>query len=67
MKRSFSITKRDIEGMALNIKLALGFFHLMFFFRIILNTEDLKIDEAIHLTIRIHIKYEPVISYENPF
>ena len=51
VKRTFSMKKREIEGMALKIKLALGFF-----FRIILKTEDLKSADAIHLTMRIHMK-----------
>ena len=56
VKRTFSMKKREIEGIALKIKLALGFFHFIFFFRIILKTEDLKSADAIHLTMRIHMK-----------
>jgi hypothetical protein len=62
LKRIFSIINNVTEGSALKMRLLLGFFHLMFFPKIKLKVEDLNMAEATFLTMRIHMKYDPVIS-----
>jgi hypothetical protein len=42
---------KETDGTALNIRFDLGFFHLIFFPKIKLRVDDLKIAEATHRTI----------------
>ena len=60
------MAKSVIEGRALNTKLILGFYNLTLFLRKIERIQDLKIDEAIHLTMRSQMKNSSLISFVIP-
>ena len=60
------MANRVIEGIALKIKLALGLANLTLFLRKIERIQDLKIDEATHLTINSQMKNSALISLVIP-